>query len=380
MIVYYKTKKVTKLEAKNIQFPKEKDADFVSELRRRVDQYFKDQNISKHANFPMLVKSFSMFAMLLIPYFILISGLITSIWIAYLLWFVMGLGVAGIGMSIMHDANHGAYSKNKFLNRLIGRTLDAVGGNSTNWKIQHNLLHHTYTNIHGLDSDIENGGLMRFTTHQKRLGIHKYQHFYSWILYGFLTVQWMLYKDFLQMIEFRKENLHKAMSRKFWQAYTIMVLGKIFYYGYMVVIPLIFLPFAWWQILIGVFIMQFTTGFTLATIFQLAHVMPSTQFPLPDDNKSMEHNWMVHQLATTTNFARNNKLITWYVGGLNFQVEHHLFPNICHIHYNKIAKIVEETASEFNIPYNDLPSLWDALKEHAKLLKELGRKELNTAM
>lgn len=359
-----------------IRFPKDKDSDFAAELRKRVDNYFKENGISKHANKAMIFKTFCMIAMLFVPYGILISGLISNIWIAYALWIIMGLGVAGIGMSVMHDANHGAYSSKKTINRLIGRMLDVVGGNATNWKIQHNLLHHTFTNVHGMDSDIENGGLMRFNEHQQRKKFHKYQHWYAWILYGFLTVQWMVYKDFLQMIEFRQKNLDKAMPRTFWKEYTIMLLTKLFYYGYMVVIPLILLPFAWWQILIGIFVMQFTTGFTLATTFQLAHVMPQTVFPLPNEENNMEQNWMVHQLATTTDFAQNNKLISWYIGGLNFQVEHHLFPNICHIHYNKLAKIVEETAREYNMPYNNIPSLWTALKEHGKILKEMGSKEI----
>jgi linoleoyl-CoA desaturase len=375
LYLYFKFNIVPDNSISPVRFPKDKNADFATELRKRVDNYFKEKGISKHANSAMIFKTFCMIAMLFIPYFILISGIFESIWIAYLLWTIMGLGVAGIGMSVMHDANHGAYSSKKTVNRLLGRLLDVVGGNATNWKIQHNLLHHTFTNIHGLDNDIENGGLMRFTEHQKRRFFHKYQHWYAWILYGFLTVQWMIYKDFLQMIEFRKKNLEKAMPRKFWKEYTIMLLTKLFYYSYMVVIPLVLLPFAWWQILIGIFIMQFTTGFTLATTFQLAHVMPEAEFPLPDNENNMEQNWMVHQLATTTDFAKNNKLISWYIGGLNFQVEHHLFPNICHIHYNKLAKIVEETAREYEIPYNNIPSLWIALKQHGKLLKELGQKE-----
>jgi linoleoyl-CoA desaturase len=361
-----------------IKFSKEKDAEFVKELKLRVNNYFKEKGITRFANPAMVVKTIMMFSILLIPYSLLVFGVVTNIWIAMLCWMGIGLGVAGIGMSVMHDANHGAYSKHKFVNKFLGRTIDLVGGNATNWKIQHNLLHHTFTNLNEIDGDIDAGALMRFNKDQKRYGFHRFQHIYAWALYGVMTIQWMTYKDFFQMLRFRKENLDKSVKRTFWKEYSIMVFAKMFYYTYMVVIPLIVLPFAWWQIILGIVLMQFTSGFTLATTFQLAHVMPSTVFPELSENLEMEENWVVHQLKTTSDFAQNSKLISWYVGGLNFQVEHHIFPNICHIHYKKIAKIVEETANDYNIVYNKIPTMFGALAEHGKLLKDLGKKELAT--
>ena len=362
-----------------LRFKNDKDADFATELKRRVNQYFTENNISKHANFSMVLKTITVIAMLYVPYFLMLMGMITNLWLGYALWIFMGLGVAGIGMCVMHDANHGAYSKHKWVNKLLGRMLDVVGGNATNWKIQHNLLHHTFTNIAGLDGDINTQDVMRFAPDQAQKKHHKYQHFYAWFLYGFMTIQWLAAKDFRQMVEFHKKYIkgNKTMSRGLWQEYTLLVLGKIFYYSYMIVIPMIFFPFAWWQVLIGVFLMQYTTGFILASTFQLAHVMPSTEFLKPEENQSMvSKNWYVHQLETTTDFAHNSKLVTWYVGGLNFQVEHHLFPNICHIHYNKIAAIVEKTANDYNVAYHKLPTLADALSEHWKHLKHMGNEQI----
>lgn len=368
-----------KINVPTIRFSNDKNVDFTTELKNRVNKYFKDNNISKHANFAMVFKTICMIALLFVPYFLMLFGAIENVWIAFGLWIVMGLGVSGIGMSIMHDANHGAYSKHRWVNKFLGRFLDLVGGNASNWKVQHNLMHHTYTNIHGMDGDIETRSLMRFSPSQKRFSFHKFQFIYAWFLYGLMTIQWLTHKDFLQMIEFRRKNLNKSMPRKFWVEYTLMVIGKLFYYSYMIVIPMIFMPFAWWQVLIGVFLMQFTTGFTLATTFQLAHVMPNTTFPEPNAENTVEENWTVHQLETTTDFAQNSVLVSWFIGGLNFQIEHHLFPNICHIHYKKIAKIVEETANEYNVAYNKLPTLAHAMLEHAKYLKALGSRDSITA-
>ncbi len=357
-----------------IKFPKDKDAEFVKELKQRVNGYFKEKGISRHANFSMITKTVSMFAMLLVPYFAMMF-FFTNFWLVALCWLVIGLGVAGIGMSVMHDANHGAYSKHKWVNRMLGRVLDVVGGNATNWKIQHNLLHHTFTNVEGLDTDIEAGALLRLHKEQKWIGLHKFQYIYAWFLYGFMTLRWMTVKDFVQPFKFRKNKVNGSVKRSFWSEYTIMIAIKAFYYTYMYVLPMIFLPFAWWQVLIFFFIMQFTTGVTLATTFQLAHVVPDTTFHAPAEDNSMEENWVVHQLKTTSDFARNNWLVSWYIGGLNFQVEHHLFPNICHIHYKKLSKIVEETAKEYGIVYHNMPSMWSALIEHGKQLKALGSKD-----
>ena len=360
------------MKVQHIQFSREKNAEFVAELKRRVNQYFKEKGISKQANFTMVLKTISMIALLLVPYALMMFGVVSNLWAHYLMWAIMGLGVSGIGMSVMHDANHGAYSKSRTINRVIGRFIDLVGGNATNWKIQHNLLHHTYTNIHGLDQDINAGVVLRLSPEQKRRKFHKYQHIYAWFLYGLMTLPWMTVKDFFQMVEFRKKNLNKGRSRKFWQEYTLMVAIKIFYYSYMVVLPIIILPFAWWQILLGFVLMHYVTGGTLATIFQLAHVMPETMNKLEIVDNSMEENWFVHQLETTTDFARNNWLISLYIGGLNFQVEHHLFPNICHVHYKRLSQIVEETAHEYVVVYNNIPSIMRALIEHGKVLKRLG--------
>lgn len=365
------------MKIQHIQFSREKNAEFVSELKHRVNQYFKEKGISKQANFAMVFKTICMVAMLLVPYFLLMFGVVENIWVHYLMWVIMGLGVSGIGMSVMHDANHGAYSRSKTINRLIGRMIDLVGGNATNWKIQHNVLHHTYTNIHGLDQDLNAGAVLRLSPHQKRYRFHKYQHFYAWFLYGLMTIPWMTVKDFKQMIEFKNKELNKGNKRKFWQEYSLMVAIKLFYYTYMVILPIIILPFAWWQVILGVLLMHYVTGLTLSTTFQLAHVMPATDFPEPSKEHTLENHWAIHQLETTTDFARNNKLISWYIGGLNFQVEHHLFPNICHVHYKKLSKIVEETAKEYGIAYNNLPSISKALAEHAKLLKSLGSREFS---
>lgn len=350
--------------------------DFVSTLNQRVRGYFTTNQISKHANREMIIKTIIMFGLYITPYVLVVTGVITSPFVLVLVPIVMGFGLAGIGLSVMHDANHGAYSSKPWVNDLIGYSLNFVGANAFNWKIQHNVLHHSYTNIHDHDEDISPRGVLRLSPHTRWKWIHQFQHLYAWFLYGLMTIVWMTTKDFVRIVEYQRSGLmakHKANVTKEW---LIMIFTKLFYVGYLIIIPLFFTALAWWQILVGILIMHYLTGFILAVIFQPAHVTHGTEYPLPDENSNMKTNWAIHQLLTTANFGNRSRWFSWYVGGLNFQIEHHLFPNICHVHYRKIAGIVEETAREFGLPYRSYVTFAGALAGHANLLKELGRRPM----
>lgn len=361
------------MELKIARFNSKEGADFQKTLKQRVDEYFTKRNIPKTANAQMVFKTVVMLSAYFVPYAALLIGDFTG-WIFYALWFVMGVGVAGIGLSVMHDANHGSYSKNNKINTLIGNVIVLIGGHATNWKIQHNVLHHTYTNIDGLDEDINPGDVLRFSPHQPLKKHHKYQYLYAWFFYGLMTLMWSLTKDFQQLKRYNKMGMLKGQRTTFNEELRKIIISKVIYFGFIIAIPMFVLSASWWMILVGFLIKHYTAGLILSLIFQLAHVMENNDFPEPNEvDGSMEHNWMIHQLHTTTNFARKKKLFSWYAGGLNFQVEHHLFPNICHIHYSKLAEIVKKTANEYNLPYHDYPTFTEALSVHVKMLKRLGR-------
>ncbi len=350
--------------------------DFVATLNKRVNGYFTDHNISRHANPEMVIKTIVMFILYIIPYLLIVTTTVTNIAGLIGLVVIMGFGLAGIGLSVMHDANHGAYSEKAWVNTVIGYSLNFVGANVFNWKIQHNVLHHSYTNVHEEDEDISPRGALRMSPHSKWIGIHRYQFIYAWLLYGLMTIVWMVAKDFMRLVRYHKNGLAKKHKASIVREWVILIVTKIFYVGYIFIIPVIFTPLAWWQILIGIFMMHYLAGFMLAIIFQPAHVIEGSEFPLLDKNRMLENNWAVHQLLTTTNFGNNSRWFTWYVGGLNFQIEHHLFPTICHVHYRKISRIVKETALEFGLPYKSVKTFMGALNSHAKLLKQLGRQPL----
>jgi linoleoyl-CoA desaturase len=348
--------------------------DFVATLNKRVNEYFKANNVSKHANPEMIIKTVFMFLLYLVPYALIVTGVVTGPLFLTLLVVVMALGLAGIGLSVMHDANHGAYSRKTWVNNVIGYSLNLIGANAFNWKVQHNVMHHSFTNVHEEDEDISPRGALRLTPHTNWKRMHRYQYIYAWFLYGLMTIVWLFFKDFTRLFRYSKNGIAKKQNANVTKEWLILIFSKIVYISYIFVIPLLVTSLMWWQVLLGVILMHYIAGFILAIIFQPAHVIEGTEFPLPDESRTLENAWAVHQLMTTTNFGNSSRWFSWYVGGLNFQIEHHLFPNICHVHYWKIASIVKSTAEDFGLPYKTSRTFIGALAGHAKLLRKLGMK------
>lgn len=349
--------------------------EFFATLTQRVNHYFKSNKIERTANVHMVVKTFVMFSLYFVPYTLVLTQVVTGGLGLLLTAMLMGIGVAGIGLSIMHDANHGSYSKKAWVNNLLGFSLNLVGGNAFNWKVQHNVLHHTYTNVHEVDEDISPRGVLRMAPTEVWKPMHQFQHLYAWFFYGLLTIVWIGIKDYGRLSRYSRQGLVAKQKSSIAREWAVLIASKLFYVFYLFVLPVLVVPaISWWMPIVGFLIMHYIAGFILAIIFQPAHVIEGTEYPLPDDNGNLENNWAIHQLHTTTNFGRKHRAFSWFVGGLNYQVEHHLFPNICHVHYRAIAPIVEKTAKEFGLPYKSKETFMDALIAHAQIMKELGKK------
>lgn len=355
-----------------IYFNKEDCPEFFKTLKARVNQHFKDRKITKKANNNMRFKTLFMLILYTTPLILMLTGIVTSFWGTILMWSIMGFGMSGIGLSIMHDANHGSYSKKKRTNKALGFLLNYIGGYHINWKIQHNVLHHSFTNIEGFDEDIEKP-VMRFSPNQKNKWLFRFQAFYASFFYAILTIYWLIFKDFEQIFKYSKRKLLMGQGISLKKALFQIIVFKTIYIGFTLVLPIMLLDLPWWQTLLGFLLMQVICGLILAFIFQAAHVLNETHFYEADNNSSVENNWAIHQMKTTANFSNNSPAFSWFIGGLNYQIEHHLFPNICHIHYKDISKIVKTTAQEFGIPYLQHKTFFGALKSHFSLLNTLGR-------
>jgi len=353
-----------------VKFVAKDKSQFFPVLKKRIDDYFETNHISRHANASMILKTFILLTGYATPFVVLLV-LTPPFWAALLLWLLMGVCLAGIGMSVMHDANHGAYSSNKYVNIAVGHTLNILGGSVHNWKLQHNILHHTYTNIAGMDEDIADRLVLIFSPHSKPKWYNKFQPIYAFVFYGLMTAYWVLLKDLIQLIQFTKSGVNPQTRNENISLFVRLTIIKLIYLFTMLVVPTLYFGIPFYQIIIGFVLMHYTGGIILSLVFQLAHTVDETTHPLPV-NGVIENDWAIHQMNTTVNFSPNNKLLSWYVGGLNYQVEHHLFPRICHVHYPQISAIVKETAEEFNVPYLQKPDFYTALKSHFSALQRFG--------
>lgn len=355
------------------QFSKEGERSFAGTVKARVNAYFDDNNIDRNANVIMVSKSIFAFGFYCSIYFTIILGDISSIPILFCLWAALGLGQALIGMTTMHDLLHGSYSKKKFINILKEIPVIAVGVESKIWQIEHNFLHHNFTNIEGLDQDIANRFVFRFTANQPRRWFHRYQHLYATFVYGLLIIEWLTIKDFVKIILFRKRDLIKTNWKAVLTMLSVIIKKGIFYFVFLI-IPLQTLDFQPYIVVLMFLTMIVLAGVTLTIIFQTAHVTPNCSMH-PENMGMTEDNWYVHQMLTTSNFSVGNKRTAYLVGSLNYQIEHHLFPEVCHVHYGDISGIVRETAKEFGLPYYAEKSFWNAISKHYGLLKELGARD-----
>jgi linoleoyl-CoA desaturase len=357
---------------KTLQFIKQnKSENFTAVLRKNVNQYFRDKEISSKGNYKMILKSVAMISLYLVP-FILLLTLPISGWFALLLFTVMGIGMAGIGMNVMHDAIHGSFSKKNWVNKLFGSAIYLIGGNTFTWKVQHNILHHTYTNIEGFDEDIEPKGSIRMSRSTPIKKVHRFQYIYAFFLYSLMTISKQV-NDFIQLRKYSKAGITEQQGASPKKEMVKMAFIKAGYLSIFVGLPILFSVFSGWMVLAGFLLMHLVAGMFLSTVFQMAHLVEEAKQPLPNEKGEIENEWTIHELETTANFARKSRWFAWLIGGLNFQIEHHLFPNICHMHYKSIAPIVEKTAKEYGLRYSSNHTFFSALGSHVRMLKALGK-------
>ena len=343
--------------------------DFHTVLKNRVNQYFAEHKRPMTGNVSLLLKAL-IFTLLYLAIYTHLVFFTPSVWIALPECIFFGLLTAAIGFNVMHDGAHGSFSKSKIINKAAGSSLNFLGGSAIMWNMKHNIIHHTYTNIDGVDDDIEARPWLRFASTQKKLKMHKFQQYYFWFLYAFLHLVWIFLSDYqkyfkrkIGTVALRKMTPYEHFS--FWTA-------KVVYTFMFVVLPIILLGFVPW--LVGFLTITLVTGFATSIVFQLAHTVEHTEFPMPSEiTGKIESEWAIHQINTTANFATKNKTISWLLGGLNFQIEHHLFPRISHIHYPAISKIIKKTCNEYDIKYIEFPKMRHAITSHIHYLKRLGQ-------
>jgi linoleoyl-CoA desaturase len=351
------------------RFPK--DDGFHAALKRGAAAHFATAGRPRWGNRAMRAKTAIILAWFVCSYALLLGLGGASAWLSLALTLSTAMATAGIGFSIMHDANHGAYARSRRANRAWGFTLDLVGASSYVWRFKHNVQHHTYANVDGLDADVDAAPFLRLAPSQPLRPWHRFQHLYAWPLYGALTVKWWFVDDVLDVLRGRIGQVRFPRPRG--GELVGFVAGKAVFVTWSLLVPLLLFRSAW---VVALFLLgACALGVVLAVVFQLAHAVEDTAFHAarPGIEERLPTAWAEHQVRATVDFARSNRLLGWYVGGLNFQVAHHLFPEVCHVHYPALARVVEATCAAHGIPYRAQPTLRAALAAHHRYLRRLGR-------
>jgi len=341
---------------------------FFNILRKKVNHYFNEEELHMAGNMRLYWKCILQVLFAAGLYVILVF-FTPAIWISIVLCVVLGLNLSIIGFNVMHEGGHQSFSKHPWINTISAHFLNVLGGNAYFWKVKHNVNHHTYTNIEGMDSDIDVKPFMRLHHGQPLRSYHRFQHIYWIVLYGISYLAWVFYEDFQKYFTGRispnspKKSIPNEQHFVFW-------ISKALYIFIYMVLPVIIVGWLPW--LVGFLIITVFCGISTSVVFQLAHIVEGTQFvqPLNDDQKK---DWAVHQVITTANFGTSSRTLHWLLGGLNFQIEHHLFPRVSHVHYPAIRKFVKETCDEYGIVYNEYRSMFVAFVSHLVHLHRLGR-------
>jgi linoleoyl-CoA desaturase len=352
-----------------IRFQNPKDS-FFNALRAKVDNHFKQNNLKQTGDFRLYLKTFILITSLLFSYVFLVFFTPENHWLSLAVCALMGINMAAIGFNVMHDGAHGSYSSKKWINDAMGYVLNLLGGNVELWKQKHNNNHHSFTNIEGMDDDIDLKPLMRVSPSQKKHWMHRFQHIYGLFLYGLTYLSWVYWNDFKKYFSGKIADFTKTKKMTAKDHFNIWG-SKLLYVSVFVVLPIFIVGFL--ETIIGYLVLAFVCGLMIAIVFQLAHIVEDAHFIAMDNPKlDMDTEWAVHQINTTSNFATKSKFLNWLLGGLNFQVEHHLFPRISHVHYPQINKLVKETCEEYKVDYREYPTMFSALKSHLVHLKNMG--------
>jgi linoleoyl-CoA desaturase len=358
---------IGKSSQRSLQFTQHRG--FQKALNERVNAYLCDNAIPKRDLPAMYVKSVVVLAWWLGTYLLLLLGHFPTL-VNVVLCVVWALAIGSIGFNVVHDANHNGYSEHSRVNKLLSFSAEMLGMSGFRWRVKHNVWHHTYTNIAGFDDDIETFGLIRLTPRVPWKPLHKVQVFYFLGVYSLTAFDFIL-RDFMMAL-FGKSDANHVYPKMSTSDKVTFWLGKVYFFAIMLAIPMLVFP--WWQVLIGFVIVMLTVSTVLGVIFQLAHINGVATFPEPVGNpQHIDNEWAIHQVETTADFAPHNWLLNLYIGGLNYQVEHHLLPHICHLNYPRLAPIVRATCEEFGIRYNCYPTWREAFASHLSLLHRLGR-------
>ena len=358
---------------KTIKFPPEEDG-FYAKLREEVNAYFAETNQSIYGNGWMFLKVAALLGIYGVVFsFLFVSNLSPE----YVLLCYAFLGIWGVflGVNVGHDAAHNALFKISWYNRIFMHVFDFLGLSSFNWKNRHVSGHHVYSNIMEYDPDIQQSAVVKIFPQDQRRNFHRFQWIYMPFIYAIFIPRWVFYRDFKDVFYDRIGGFNN-------RPYPIsevmkMVLFKLLYLVYMVVLPCLMSGFSFGFFIGALSLLMVCSSLTIVVVLLTTHMLDDSCFPEPDEQGLMPYSWSKHQMHTTSDYATESAVVTHLFGGFNHHIIHHLFQHICHIHYPALTRILIRVAGEYGVPYRSKKYILPAMYSHFKLLYNNGlRSEL----
>ncbi len=355
---------------RKLKFSKDEGSEFYKELNERIEQYFSEKGIPKTGNKTMIFKILLYFSLDILFYGLMITSTTTLGF--YTFYLLMGLSVLLTAFNISHDAAHGVAVKNKFWNKLLfSISFNLQGNNAYVWGKNHNESHHLYTNIEGSDIDVLNNPLFRMTESQELKWFHKYQFIYAPFLYLLYSINWFFFRETLMLINYSSRTIKIKIPQN---EVVKLVIYKLLYIGYMIILPIYFLSFGWQTVLLAFLLNHFMVSILFVGVLGVSHLSDFVEHPVPDQNNKLEMSWPKLQMCTSVDYNADSKFFNWTLGGFNAHALHHLLPNICHVHYLEILPIFRELAQKHGLNYMEMP-YGKSLASHFRFLKGMGTQQ-----
>ena len=353
-----------------LKFSKDEGSDFYRELNERIEQYFSEKGIPKTGNKTMVFKIILYFSLDILFYGLMITGTTTLGF--YTFYLLMGFFVLLTAFNISHDAAHGVAVKSKFWNKvLFSLSFNLQGNNAYVWGKNHNESHHLYTNVEGSDIDVLNNPLFRMTESQELKWFHRYQFIYAPFLYLLYSINWFFFRETLMLFNLSSRTIKIEIPKN---EVVKLVIYKLLYIGYMIILPVYLLPFGWQTVLLAFLLNHFMVSIIFVGVLGVSHLSDFVEHPVPDQNNKLDMSWPKLQMCTSVDYNADSKFFNWTLGGFNAHALHHLLPNICHVHYLEILPMFRELAQKHNLNYMEMPYS-KSLASHFRFLKGMGTQQ-----
>lgn len=355
------------LSMKKLKFSKDEGAQFYKELNEQLELYFKENNLRKTGNSTMYFKIAMYFFFDILFYILMITS--ESVGAFYVFYLLMGLAVLLTAFNISHDAAHGVAVKSKFWNKLLFQiSFNLQGNNAYVWGKNHTESHHLYTNVEGSDIDVLNNPLVRMTVHQPLKWYHRFQHIYTPVLYLLYSINWFFFRETLLLFNYSSRTIKIKIPPG---EVVKLILFKLLYIGYMILLPVYLLPFGWGNVLLAFVLNHFLISILFTGVLGVSHLSDYVSHPEPDEDGKLDMSWAKLQMCTSVDYNADSVFFNWTLGGFNAHTLHHLLPNICHVHYLKILPIFRSLAEKHGLIYMEMP-YHKTLASHFRFLKGMG--------